>query len=115
MIKFRETSLDENELFEKARNSFLRAVKNLVKEDKEAYQSLFGENSIDSLNLALARISYSKNFEIEDLFYFDKSSSFHIYILLYVFVCDDDGDKESLCGYTLMLDEALCIVDDFFG
>ncbi|WP_444942937.1 hypothetical protein ACJJIK_12595 [Microbulbifer sp. ZKSA006] len=62
-----------------------------------------------------ASCRYSKNFEIEDLFYFDQVSDFYIYVMVYVYAFDEDHDKDMLCSYTLMFDENLEVIDDFAG
>jgi len=115
MILFKEKSIDEGELYLKASDAFYKAASNLHSDDIQQYQALFGGYSVSDLKTALARISYSKNFEIDDLFYFDQGTSFHLYVLLYIYAYDEDLDKVSVCAYTLMLDEKLEVLDDFMG
>lgn len=113
MILFKEKAVDEHKLFLIADESFKQSAYNLSIDNLDDYQDFFGHYDHSDLKTELARISYSKNFEIEDLFYFDSRSSFHFYVLLYVYAYDEDLDKDSLCSYVLMLDDDLNILDDF--
>lgn len=115
MILFNEKSVDEQELYHRASEAFYKAASNMHSDDIDGYKETFSEYDVPDLKTALARVSYSKNFEIEDLFYFDQSSNFHLYVMLYVYAYDEDSDKVSLCAYTLILDEQLEVLDDFIG
>lgn len=113
MIIFNEKSVDDQAMLDRANEAFYEAASNIYSDDIEGYKKTFRDYDIKDLNTALARISYSKNFEVEDLFYFDQSSNFHLYVTLYIYVYNEDDDKESVCAYTLMLDEQFEVLDDF--
>ncbi len=81
-------------------------------ESKDEYANFFKGYGISELIVELSRVSYAKNFEIEDIFYFDGSTEFHFYSQVYVSALDKDQDKEFLCTYTLMLNDKLEVVDD---
>lgn len=113
MINFTQKNIDENSIYLEARNSFFKSVKSLYEDDREDYKSFYGDTDLSELKVALSRIAYAKNFEVEDLFYFDNSSEFHIYVTLYVFIIDEDLDRELLGTYTLAYNENFEVVDDF--
>lgn len=113
MIEFKRVVVDDEELFLKTRDSFYKSAHNLLVESKHEYANFFKGYALSQLIVEQSRISYAKNFEIADLFYFDGSSEFHFYSQVYVSVKDKEQDKEFLCTYTLMLNENLEIVDDF--
>lgn len=113
MINFKQKSIDENKVYLEAKNSFFKSVNALYKDDREDYKSFYGDTKTSELKVALSRIAYTKNFEVEDLFYFDNSSEFHIYATLYVFVIDEDLDRELLGTYTIAYNENFEVVDDF--
>ncbi len=113
MIQFKQVVIDECHILKVTKDSFFKAVVHLLAEDKDEYPKFFKSYTISELIVEQSKISYTKNFEIEDLFYFDGSSDFHFYSQVYVSALDNDKDKEFLCKYTLMLNERLEIVDDF--
>jgi hypothetical protein len=115
MINFEAKEIDDKVLFDKANSYFIKAASNMALNDYESFKATFGENDVSTLRASLARIAYSKNFEIDDLFYFDESSDFHFYVVLYIYIYDEDDDKSMLCTYTLMLSDNLEVVDDFIG
>ncbi|WP_445356585.1 hypothetical protein ACJJIC_05670 [Microbulbifer sp. ANSA002] len=115
MINFKEKLLNEADLYQEAHDALMDIAKRLNNEDVDKYREIFNEYAVSEVKTELARISYSKNFEIEDLFYFDQASDFHIYVMVYVYAFDEDHDKDMLCSYTLMFDENLESIDDFIG
>lgn len=99
-------------MYKMSKDAFFRCVKNIFVDDYENYESIFGEKKESEIFCELASIQYLKNFEIEDLYYFDKSSELNICINLYAYTIDADGDKELLCLYRYIMDDEENFLDD---
>lgn len=112
-MEFKPRILDENRLFEVASVCFFARLDTLKSEEEDEYNQFLAGYSEGSIQLGLSQISYSKNYEVKDLFYFDKSSEFHFYIQLHIFIENEPLDRVLLGTYTLMLNESLQQVDDF--
>ncbi|GAA0855207.1 hypothetical protein [Aliiglaciecola litoralis] len=112
-MEFKPKILDENQLFEVASVCFFKRLDSIKAENEAEYSQFLAGYSENVIQVHLSQISYSKNYEVKDLFYFDKSSEFHFYVQLYIFVEGNDQERVLLGTYTLMLNESLEPVDDF--
>lgn len=115
MIEFPEICIDESALFERTKKAFFVCVDSLLENDPDEFRNFFGNTNLSELEVELYRLSLSKNFEVEDVFYFDQTTPFHIYSQDCVFTSDGDGDRKNLAIYTLMLNLELEAVDDFLS
>lgn len=112
-MEFKPKIVDENQLFEVASVCFFKRLDEIKADSEAEYSQFLAGYSEDVIQLSLSQISYSKNYEIKDLFYFDKSSEFHFYVKLFIFIEDAQQERVLLGTYTLMLNEEFEQVDDF--
>lgn len=114
MIFFKEKTLDRSQLVKLAERSLYDTINQIAEINANEYREMFGGHKVRELKTALAQISYAKNYQIEGLSQIDDSSDFHVYVTLYIYVINEDGCKEIVSTYKLMLNAELNIVDDFF-
>ena len=112
MIKFPEIELDDESLYFQAEDSFIKCVKNLLEEDKPEFRKFFKGYDLSQLKCALTKIQYTKYMHDQDLVFYDQSTDFHVEVRLHVYAVDEDGDKETLAGYALFLNQNGEMVDD---
>lgn len=111
MIEFKEKIINDKKLFKLAKESFYICLKNM-QSDAELYSENFSDLLPEDIYCELAQISYYKNYEIDDLHYFDQVTEFNLKVSLLGYVLDEDNDKNLICQYALIFDENLNIIDD---
>lgn len=112
MIIFKEKKINDEALFKTAKQKLFCCIKKIYSDNKELFSDIFLNYDIGEVCCEMANISYYKNFQINDLHYFDETTEFNIKVVLFVYGLDSDGDKEQLGLYSLILDDNLNILDD---
>lgn len=111
---FPEVELKDS-LIDKTSNDYCeRYIANLKDDDHESFLEYFSELEYSSLQSALVRVSYVKNIVIDGLSdHFETPTDFLFNCMRYIFICNDDGLKEHVATYVLVMDQNMMPVDDY--
>jgi hypothetical protein len=114
MIHFYDKTLDDEMLFNKARESFFASAKDLFENDREDYDEYFAPYGLEQLHCDLLDIAYVKMILIDDLSdHFESPTQFMIHCNLSAYIVNKNGEKEKRASYLYIWDENMNVVDDF--
>lgn len=113
-MKFPEVELNDLLIEKKSYDSCLFYITSLKDEDPESFTEYFGDIELSSLQSALVRVSYIKNIKVEDLSdHFDQPTDFLFNCMRYIYTHDQNGEKEHIATYVLVIDENMDAADDY--
>lgn len=113
-MNFPEVELSDSLIDKASSDGCVNYISTLNNDDPESFSEYFGDIEPSSLHSSLVRVSYVKNIVVDDLSdHFEQPTEFLFNCTRYIFAYDEDGDKEHIATYVLVIDQSMTAVDDY--